>query len=368
MRKKLYQNKGKKWIALALTGALLAGCMAGCGTKEDGSGTNQNVGNAIEQTSGADSAENEENIDSSQLSDASEHSGEAAGSEGAADSGAATGSEALEGKAGGEADEQTDSKVASASEMTTIEDVVEEGMVPIYGDSIQDGTYPVVMVSSSSMFKIVDSELTVENGEMSVVMTMSGTSYLYLFMGTGEEAVAADESEYIPYVENADGAYMYTIPVEALDDGILCTAYSKNKEKWYDRTLLVRADSLPLDAYKEGVLTTWEKLGLEDGTYTAEVTLAGGSGKASVESPARLTAENGTVTATIIFSSPNYDYMIVNEEKYLPVNTEGNSTFEIPVSVFDFNMPVVADTVAMSEPHEIAYTLKFDSASVKKAE
>ena len=43
-----------------------------------------------------------------------------------------------------------------------------------------------------------------------------------------------------------------------------------------------------------------------------------------------------------------------------------NSTFEIPVAAFDQILPVVADTVAMSEPHEVEYTLTFDSASLVK--
>ena len=38
---------------------------------------------------------------------------------------------------------------------------------------------------------------------------------------------------------------------------------------------------------------------LEDGTYTAEVTLEGGSGRASIESPATLTVKDGKVTASI---------------------------------------------------------------------
>ena len=52
-------------------------------------------------------------------------------------------------------------------------------------------------------------------------------------------------------------------------------------------------------------------------------------------------------------------------EKYLPTNTEGNSTFEIPVAALDTALNVTADTVAMSTPHEIEYTLTFDSASLK---
>ena len=115
------------------------------------------------------------------------------------------------------------------------------------------------------------------------------------------------------------------------------------------------------------MIVTPESLGLADGAYTVDVSLAGGSGKASVTSPARLTVENGVCTAEIEWSSPNYDYMLVNGEKLLPVNAEGNSVFQIPVSVFDRPMAVIADTVAMSEPHEISYTLTFSAESIEAA-
>lgn len=97
------------------------------------------------------------------------------------------------------------------------------------------------------------------------------------------------------------------------------------------------------------------------------MTLEGGSGRATVESPAVLTVADGIMTATIVWSSPNYDYMLVDGEKYLPVNTDGNSTFEIPVAALDTALAVTADTVAMSTPHEIEYTLTFASASLTEA-
>ena len=103
----------------------------------------------------------------------------------------------------------------------------------------------------------------------------------------------------------------------------------------------------------------------EDGEYSIQVDLEGGSGKASVTTPTLITVKDGSVTAKIQWSSSNYDYMIVDGEKYLPTNTEGNSTFEIPVSALDTALDVTADTVAMSTPHEIEYTLTFDSASLK---
>ena len=103
----------------------------------------------------------------------------------------------------------------------------------------------------------------------------------------------------------------------------------------------------------------------EDGEYSIQVDLEGGSGKASVTSPTILTVKDGQAYAQIQWSSSNYDYMIVDGEKYLPTNEEGmNSVFEIPVLSMDEGMPVIADTTAMGAPHEIDYTLTFYSDSI----
>nr|WP_326125617.1 hypothetical protein [uncultured Oscillibacter sp.] len=259
------------------------------------------------------------------------------------------------------------SDVASADQMAPVEDVVDPNMVPVYADVLQDGTYDVTVDSSSSMFSVTACELTVAEGTMTAVMHMGGTGYLHVYPGTGEEAAQAEESTLIPYAEDESGAHTFTFPVEALDMGLDCAAFSKKKELWYDRTLVFRADSLPQEAFREGAFATAESLGLSGGNYTVAVTLEGGSGKASVESPASMWVENGKAWAVVVWGSSSYDYMRIGEEKFLPLNTEGSSTFEIPVAAFDRKLTVYADTTAMSTPHEIEYTLCFDSASIKLA-
>lgn len=107
---------------------------------------------------------------------------------------------------------------------------------------------------------------------------------------------------------------------------------------------------------------------LADGVYTVEVALEGGSGKASVESPAQLTVQDGAMTLTLVWSSSNYDYMVVNEETYQPTTLEPGSTFEIPVDTLDEDLPVIADTTAMGNPHEVEYVISFDAASVQEAQ
>jgi hypothetical protein len=241
-----------------------------------------------------------------------------------------------------------------------------EGLTPVSADELNEGVYSLQVDSSSSMFRIEECELTVEGGQMSAHMTMGGTGYLYLYMGTAEEAAAAEEGEYIA-VEDKDGVHSFTVPVSALDEGIPCAAYSKRREKWYDRTLVFRSGSLSAEAWKNGSGsgTAPDALGLADGEYTVEVSLSGGSGKASVESPAQLRVEDGKCTAAIVWSSPNYDFMLTNQgERLERTNSEGNSAFDVPVTVFDAPMSVQADTTAMSQPHLIDYTLTFDSATI----
>lgn len=243
----------------------------------------------------------------------------------------------------------------------------ETSMSPVDASAVADGEYDITVDSSSSMFRVVSCRLTAQGGQLSARMTLSGTGYSKLFLGTGEEAASAGEDAVIPYVENDDGSYSFTVPVPALNTPVSVAAFSVNKETWYDRELVFRADSLPAGALAEGAGSTVSSLALADGEYTVAVSLGGGSGRAGVESPARLTVNDGQAVLTLVWSSSNYDYMKIGGEKVSPVNTDGNSTFEIPVSVFDAEFPVIADTTAMSTPHEVEYTLRLDSSTITQA-
>lgn len=224
---------------------------------------------------------------------------------------------------------------------------------------VTDGTYLIDVESSSSMFQVERAELSVEAGNMTAVITLGGTGYTKLYMGTAEQAATAAEEECILFAEDENGAYTYTIPVAALDQPIDCAAFSRKKEEWYDRQLTFLSSTI-----KEAVAET----AMADGTYTIELTFEGGSGKAQIVSPATITVEGDKVMATVQWNSPNYDYMVVAGEKYLPVNTEGDSVFEIPVSAFDEAMDVIGDTVAMSKAHEVEYTITFHSDTMKTVE
>lgn len=228
-------------------------------------------------------------------------------------------------------------------------------LTPVTAADLEDGAYRIDVDSSSSMFRIVKAVLTVDDGKMSCTLTMSGKGYGKLYMGTAEDAAQAGEDECIPYVEDEDGAKTFTVPLESLNTEVDCAAWSIKKEAWYARTLVFLADTLrPADQE------------LADGTYSVDVALEGGSGRASVEAPCTLKVESGAMTATVVWSSPNYDQMVVDGTQYLPVNTEGNSTFEIPVATLCEPLAVQAETTAMSTPHMIDYTLTFDATTAQK--
>ncbi len=246
------------------------------------------------------------------------------------------------------------------------EEVGYDGMQAISADSLNEGEYHISVDSSSSMFKIADCILKVDKDKnMTADIIINSKSYDYLFMGTGEEALADGGENFISYTVNDEDQSVFTVSVEALDKEIQCAALSAKKQEWYDRILVFRADSLPDEAFSENRYNTVESLGISDGDYTVEVVLEGGSGRTSVQSPAKLAVKDNTATAEIIFSSNKYDYMMVNGEKYLPISVEENSVFEIPVNGFDYKMPISADTTAMSQPYEIEYTLYFDSETIK---
>lgn len=106
-------------------------------------------------------------------------------------------------------------------------------------------------------------------------------------------------------------------------------------------------------------------LALADGEYCVSVEMTGGSGKATVNNPTLMTVMDGKAYADLIWSSANYDYMIVDGVTYYNQSEEGmNSTFRVPITVWDYPMDVIADTTAMGKPVEIHYQLYFYEESI----
>ena len=265
------------------------------------------------------------------------------------------------------------SSVASSASSEAVSSVAESAVSEAASESaaassartLEDGTYTAEFDTDSSMFHVNEASdgkgtLTVEDGQMTLHISLQSKKIVNLYVGMAADAPDHEADWLQPTTDTvtySDGTseevYGFDVPVEALDTDFQL-AILGTKGKWYDHTVSVR--NVEAQA-AEAVETP------ADGSYTCEVTLEGGSGRATVDSPAALTVADGKMTATIVWSSPNYDYMIVDGEKYLPTNTEGNSTFEIPVSALGTPLSVVADTVAMSTPHEIEYTLTFSAPS-----
>ena len=265
------------------------------------------------------------------------------------------------------------SSVASSASSEAVSSVAESAVSGAASESaaassvrtLEDGTYTAEFDTDSSMFHVNEARdgkgtLTVEDGQMTLHISLQSKKIVNLYVGMAADAPDHEADWLQPTTDTvtySDGTseevYGFDVPVEALDTDFQL-AILGTKGKWYDHTVSVR--NVEAQA-AEAVETP------ADGSYTCEVTLEGGSGRATVDSPAALTVADGKMTATIVWSSPNYDYMIVDGEKYLPTNTEGNSTFEIPVSALGTPLSVVADTVAMSTPHEIEYTLTFSAPS-----
>lgn len=243
---------------------------------------------------------------------------------------------------------------------------------------LEDGVYSAVFDTDSGMFHVNESldgrgTLTVKDGKMTIHVSLASKGILNLFPGKAEDAKKEGAELLEPTTDKVtykDGyeeeVYGFDIPVPALDEEFDVALIGK-KGKWYDHKVSVSDPKKEEETSSEGTGKTAEDLGLEDGNYTVSVALEGGSGRATVEETAELEIKEGVSTATIVWSSPNYDYMLVEDKKYTPVNKEGNSTFAIPVKYFDEKLPVTADTVAMGTPHEIEYTLQFDSETIEKA-
>lgn len=274
------------------------------------------------------------------------------------------------GKNGEPSSSDTENKVSVSENKNIKEEENKEENI-----QLADGVYTADFTTDNSMFRVSEAcdgkgTLTVKNGEMTIHISLGSKNIVNLYEGLAEDAQKEGAQLISPTVDTvtySDGlseeVYGFDVTVPALDEEF-DLALIGTKGKWYDHKVSVsnpeslKEEDTQKDSFKE----------IEDGTYTMELNFEGGTGKAEVLSPTTVTVSKGTVTATIQWNSPNYDYMIVDGEKYLPVNTKGNSVFEIPVLFFDKPMDVIGDTVAMSKPHEVAYTITFHSDTMKLEE
>lgn len=238
---------------------------------------------------------------------------------------------------------------------------------------LPDGVYTAEFSTDSSMFHVSEAcdgkgTLTVKDGVMTIHISLGSKKILNLYPGLAEDAAKDSAVLLEPTTDTvtySDGmteeVYGFDVPVPVIGEEF-DLALIGTKGKWYDHKVKVS------DPVAEGTADTFDLSAVEDGSYTIELTMEGGSGRASIQSPTQITVADGAATAILEWSSPNYDYMLVNGEKYLPVNTEGNSVFEVPVEALDAPLTMIGDTVAMSTPHEVEYTVTFHSDTLQNAE
>lgn len=242
---------------------------------------------------------------------------------------------------------------------------------------LPDGVYAAEFSTDSSMFHVSEAcdgkgTLTVKDGVMTIHISLGSKKILNLYPGLAEDAakdgavLLEPTTDTVTYSDGmTEEVYGFDVPVPVIGEEF-DLALIGTKGKWYDHKVKV-SDPVAEDS-REAANGFFDMSALADGSYTIELTMEGGSGRASIQSPAQLAIADGAATAILEWSSPNYDYMLVNGEKYLPVNTEGNSVFEVPVEALDAPLTMIGDTVAMSTPHEVEYTVTFHSETLESAE
>ena len=268
-----------------------------------------------------------------------------------------------------------------------------------------DGVYTTTAETGTTMFRVVEIILTVKNGKMSAEITLSGTGYDYLYMGTAAEA-AGNENQWIgfkdkekSYIEDGEEktGRSYIIPISTLDTPLAMASHSVKRDRWYDRSITVSSNNLKKissgeagngeggslnpaptvveTATKDSVKDTTpaeesksesdtsgstsqvnSKTKLKDGVYTPDkFTWSGGTGKVNITCD-KVTIKNGQALATIAFSSSAYQYVKANGKKYFPTHTGGKSIFVIPVEL-NKNNKIIGMTTKMSTAHEIEYSI-----------
>ena len=237
----------------------------------------------------------------------------------------------------------TPTESTEAAETVSTETAQNEAQLP-------DGVYTAEFSTDSSMFHVSEAcdgkgTLTVKDGVMTIHISLGSKKILNLYPGLAEDAakdgavLLEPTTDTVTYSDGmTEEVYGFDVPVPVIGEEFNL-ALIGTKGKWYDHKVKV-----------------------------SDPVAEGGSGRASIQSPAQLAIADGAATAILEWSSPNYDYMLVNGEKYLPVNTEGNSVFEVPVEALDAPLTMIGDTVAMSTPHEVEYTVTFHSETLESAE
>jgi len=223
--------------------------------------------------------------------------------------------------------------------------------------TLTDGNYQVDVDTGNKMFKVTNCILTSEKGKMYAVITLSGTGYDYLYMGTAADAAEATAKDYISYVADEAGKYTYKVPVESLDKGIAVAAHSIKKDKWYDRTLIFSSASA--------------KRIIADGTYQVN---AEAGGKMFRVTDCVMTVKNGQMTAAVTLSGQEYNRIYLGDVNNAPDDEKNwilpesllaeQYTFQVPVEKLDEVMTIAVHTTKSNKWD--TRTLTFHSEGMTK--
>lgn len=296
---------------------------------------------------------------------------------------------------------------------------------------VKDATNQVYTVTTDpGMFSVTEATLSKIAEGMKVKVTLKGTGYDALYLGSKEDAKKDDGKNWItPCETKGEGEnqqYVFEIPVSALNTSIPIATHGRKSKKWFNHTITFNFNTNTVDAGEDqsnsgdngnnennggsnnngnngnnsgsgnnggntnnsgsnnnygqngsdnkydsntngstGRVNTSTKLA--DGVYSPDGFLwSGGTGKVSITC-SQIRISGGQAYATITFSSSHYQYVKANGSKYLPVSQGGSTTFEIPVEL-NKNNKIIGMTTAMSQAHEITYSIFVYLAGAQAAE
>ena len=297
-----------------------------------------------------------------------------------------------------------------------------------YVKDTADQVYTVT--TDPGMFSVTEATLSKTAEGMKAKITLKSTGYDMLYLGSADDAENDDGKNWITSCETKgegeNQQYVFEIPVSALNTSIPIATHGTKSKKWFNHTITFNFNTNTVDAGEDqsnsgdngnngnnggsnnngnnsnnsgsgnnggsannsgsnnnsgqngsdnkydsntngstGRVNTSTKLA--DGVYSPDGFLwSGGTGKVSITC-SQIRISGGQAYATITFSSSHYQYVKANGSKYLPVSQGGSTTFEIPVEL-NKNNKIIGMTTAMSQAHEITYSIFVYLAGAQAAE
>lgn len=296
---------------------------------------------------------------------------------------------------------------------------------------VKDAANQVYTVTTDpGMFSVTEATLSKTAEGMKAKVTLKGTGYDVLYLGSDEDAKKDDGKNWIiPCETKGEGEnqqYVFEIPVSALNTSIPIATRGTKSKKWFNHTITFNFNTNTVDAGEDqsnsgdngnngnnggsnnngnngnnsgsgnnggntnnsgsnnnsgqngsdnkydsntngstGRVNTSTKLA--DGVYSPDGFLwSGGTGKVSITC-SQIRISGGQAYATIAFSSSHYQYVKANGSTYYPTSQGSSTTFEIPVEL-NKNNKIIGMTTAMSQAHEITYSIFVYLAGAQAAE